>query len=147
MVTEDDLSHLEVQHLWSIPEGRLRIFLTNTDNEPESLNDAMVSRDQPRKKISRLPLAPYTAEKLIWNKRDKFALLWGEAQLCLPYLMFAYRKELPIVTLRWPTVILRWPNVTLMWTTATLRWPIVTLRWPIVTLRWLIMTLHTSTGH
>ena len=32
--------------------------------------------------------------------QDMLALLWGEAQLCLPYLMFAYRKELPIVTLR-----------------------------------------------
>ena len=31
---------------------------------------------------------------------NKFALLWGEAQLCLPYVCLYVEKKLPIVTLR-----------------------------------------------
>ena len=47
--------------------------------------------------VLNFPLSNFFIAKHIENK---FALLWGEAQLSLPYLMFACRKELPIVTLR-----------------------------------------------
>ena len=62
---------------------------------------------------------------LIW-RRNKFSLLWGEAQLCLPY--DCLWKKLPKVTQRWPNVTLRWPNVTLRWPNVTLMWATVALR-------------------
>ena len=49
---------------------------------------------------------------------NKFALLWGEAQLCLPYLpYFAYRKKVmtysdPMVTYSHPKMTYSYPKVT-----------------------------------
>ena len=49
----------------------------------------------------------------------KFALLWlwGEAQLCLPYVCL--KKK--VMSYSDPIDTLRWPNVKLMWTTVALR--------------------------
>ena len=64
---------------------------------------------------------PKIKQKTDWSW-NKLALIWGEAQLCLPYvclyekIAYSYLKALrwPNVTLRWPNVTLRWPNDTLM---------------------------------
>ena len=59
------------------------------------------------------------------NSIDLVRSLWN--QTSLPYfrvklscvcIMFAYRKKLPTVTLRWAIVSLGWHNVTLMWPTC-----------------------------
>ena len=48
---------------------------------------------------------------------DKFALLWGEAQLCLPYCLclliekIAYSYSYPKVAYKYPKVTLCYPNV------------------------------------
>ena len=63
---------------------------------------------------------PRAAEDNVYNDDDnmnKFALLWGEAQLCLPYI-FAYRKKVmtysddPKMTYSYPKVTYSDPKVT-----------------------------------
>ena len=73
----------------------------------------------------------------------KFALLWGEAQLCLPYVTYSD----PRVTFSDPKMTYSYPKVTYCDHKMTYSDPKVTYSDPKITywsLRWPIVTLHTS---